>query len=327
MFNVAVVGATGKVGQVMLEILQERNFPIKDIRVMASARSAGKKIEWKGASIEIEDASLADFSDVDFAIFSAGATASREIAPKAAEAGAIVIDNSSAWRMDPEIPLVVSEVNPHALKNIPKNIVANPNCTTMVGMVPLKPLHQKAKLKKLIVTTYQSVSGAGVKGVDELYGQIPGSAKPTPPEEFDAPIALNVVPKCGDWVADNPTETVEEQKLVNESRKILELPELLVSVTCVRVGVETGHSLSINAEFADPISPNEALEILEAAPGVVIDELPHPIKYANIDEVGVGRMRKDPTTQNGLAFFAVGDNLRKGAALNAIQIAELLTKR
>lgn len=332
-FNVAVVGATGKVGQVILEILSERNFPIKNLRLMASARSAGKKIEWSNSStkmeIEIEDAAQADFSGIDFAIFSAGASTSREIAPKAANAGAIVIDNSSAWRMDPEVPLIVSEVNPHELNDIPKGIIANPNCTTMVGMVALKPLHKEAVLKRLIISTYQAVSGAGFAGVEELNSQISSQINQTPnhqPKIFDAPIAFNVVPKCGDYLDDDSNETVEEKKLTDESRKILEIPELLVSATCVRVGVDTGHSLSINAEFENPISPEQAQKILSSSPGILLEDLPNPLKSA-ADEVSVGRIRKDNTVPNGLAFFVVGDNLRKGAALNAIQIAELLTER
>lgn len=332
-FNVAVVGATGKVGQVMLEILSARNFPVKNILLMASSRSAGKKVKWGDSEIEIQDASQADFSGVDFALFSAGATASRELASKAAEAGAIVIDNSSAWRMDSEVPLVVSEVNPHALKNIPKGIVANPNCTTMVGMVALKPLHQEATLKRLVVSTYQAVSGSGYAGVEELLGQVGSNSNPdsnsdsNQPKIFDAQIAFNVIPKCGDYLPDRPDETVEEKKLTDETQKILEIPELLVSATCVRVGVDTGHSLSINAEFENPISAKQAQDILAASPGVLLDELPNPLKSVNKDEVSVGRIRQDPTVKNGLAFFVVGDNLRKGAALNAIQIAEILTKK
>ncbi len=331
--NIAVVGATGKVGEVMRELLASRNFPLSDIRFMASARSAGKELEWNGTKIVVEDAKEADFSGVDIAIFSAGATTSRNLAPVVASAGAIVIDNSSAWRMDDEVPLVVAEVNPHTLGDIEKGgdikkgIIANPNCTTMVGMVPLKPLHQKATLKRMVVSTYQAVSGAGYAGVEELMAQIEDAS--SPPKVFDAQIALNVVPKCGDYLEGETigAETIEEKKLTDETRKILEIPDLPVSATCVRVGVDTGHSLSINAEFENAISPEEAVEILNQAPGVVVEDLPNPIQSQNVDGVSVGRIRKDPTVPNGLALFVVGDNLRKGAALNAIQIAELFINR
>ncbi len=338
-YNVAVVGATGKVGEVMLQLLIQRNFPIGGIRLMASAKSAGKKIQFKDRQIEIEDASQSNFSGIDFAIFSAGANVSRKLSPEASKAGAVVVDNSSAWRMDPEVPLVVSEVNPHALENIPKGIIANPNCTTMVGMVALKPLHKAAGLKRLIVSTYQAVSGAGYAGVTELYTQLENlmenknggktesrAEAENEAEIFDGPIALNVIPKCGDFSSDNPDETIEEEKLVNETRKILEIPDLPISATCVRVGVETGHSLSINAEFENPLSPEKAKKILSAAPGILLDEIPTPLKSADRDEIIAGRIRTDPTVQNGLSFFVTGDNLRKGAALNAIQIAELLTQ-
>ena len=340
-FNVSVVGATGKVGEVIREILHQRKFPIDRIRFMASARSEGRELPWPDASstdqnIKVENAQNADFSDVNYAIFSAGANISKNLAPTAAAAGAIVIDNSSAWRMDPDVPLVVSEVNPHSLQNIPKGIIANPNCTTMVAMVALKPLHLEAGLKRLVISTYQAVSGVGQAGTEEFYKQVADSvSSPSPvpnqpiknkPEHFDAPIALNIIPKCGDYTQDDPSETIEEIKLVNESRKILEIPDLKVAVTCVRVGVDTGHSLSINAEFENPLPPEKARQILENAPGVAVENLPHPLKSAGQDAVSVGRIRRDPTVENGLSLFVVGDNLRKGAALNTIQIAELLTQ-
>jgi aspartate-semialdehyde dehydrogenase len=336
--NVGVVGATGMVGELMRSILAERNFPVESVRFFASAKSAGKKLPWKDGEVTVEDAATANYSGIDVAFFSAGASTSRELAPKVAGAGAIVIDNSSAWRMDPEVPLVVSEVNPHALKSIPKGIVANPNCTTMAAMPVLKPLHQAAGLKRLIVSTYQAVSGGGVAGVSELEGQINGagtsSAKLTydgnacalpAPKKWAVPIAFNVVPLNYKLVEDGYTE--EEVKLRDESRKILDLPKLLVSGTCVRVPVYSGHSLSINAEFERPITPEAALEMLGRAEGVVVTNVPNPLEASGRDPVYVGRIRRDPTVDHGLVLFVVGDNLRKGAALNAIQIAEALLRQ
>jgi aspartate-semialdehyde dehydrogenase len=336
--NVGVVGATGMVGELMRSILAERNFPVESVRFFASAKSAGKKLPWKDGEVTVEDAATANYSGIDVAFFSAGASTSRELAPKVAGAGAIVIDNSSAWRMDPEVPLVVSEVNPHALKSIPKGIVANPNCTTMAAMPVLKPLHQAAGLKRLIVSTYQAVSGGGVAGVSELEGQINGagtsSAKLTydgnacalpAPKKWAVPIAFNVVPLNYKLVEDGYTE--EEVKLRDESRKILDLPKLLVSGTCVRVPVYSGHSLSINAEFERPITPEAALEMLGRAEGVVVTNVPNPLEASGRDPVYVGRVRRDPTVDHGLVLFVVGDNLRKGAALNAIQIAEVLLRQ
>jgi aspartate-semialdehyde dehydrogenase len=336
--NVGVVGATGMVGELMRSILAERNFPVESVRFFASAKSAGKKLPWRDGEVTVEDAATANYSGIDVAFFSAGASTSRELAPKVAGAGAIVIDNSSAWRMDPEVPLVVSEVNPHALKSIPKGIVANPNCTTMAAMPVLKPLHQAAGLKRLIVSTYQAVSGGGVAGVSELEGQINGagtsSAKLTydgnacalpAPKKWAVPIAFNVVPLNYKLVEDGYTE--EEVKLRDESRKILDLPKLLVSGTCVRVPVYSGHSLSINAEFERPITPEAALEMLGRAEGVVVTNVPNPLEASGRDPVYVGRVRRDPTVDHGLVLFVVGDNLRKGAALNAIQIAEVLLRQ
>lgn len=336
--NVGVVGATGMVGELMRSILAERNFPVENIRFFASAKSAGKKLRWKDKDVTVEDAATASYAGIDVAFFSAGAGTSRELAPKVAGAGAIVVDNSSAWRMDPEVPLVVSEVNPHALKSIPKGIVANPNCTTMAAMPVLKPLHQAAGLKRLIASTYQAVSGGGVAGVSELEGQINGagtsSAKLTydgkavalpAPKKWAVPIAFNVVPLNYKLVEDGYTE--EEVKLRDESRKILELPKLLVSGTCVRVPVYSGHSLSINAEFERPITPEAAVEMLGRAEGVVVADVPNPLEASGRDPVYVGRIRRDPTVDHGLVLFIAGDNLRKGAALNAIQIAEVLLKQ
>jgi aspartate-semialdehyde dehydrogenase len=336
--RVGVVGATGQVGGVMRRLLVERNFPADEIRFFASARSAGTTLPWKGADVTVEDASLADPTGLDLALFSAGATSSRALAPKFAAAGAIVIDNSSAFRMDPDVPLIVSEVNGHLIRETPKGIIANPNCTTMAAMPVLKPLHDFAGLTRLIASTYQATSGAGLSGVDELDKQArqvvdraaelthDGSAVEFPtPEKFARPIAFNVLPLAGSIVDDGEFETEEEKKLRNESRKILNIPDLPVSGTCVRVPVFTGHSLSINAEFANPISVEQAYELLDAAPGVAISEIPTPLEAAGADPCFVGRIRQDPGVPGGrgLALFVSNDNLRKGAALNTIQIAEL----
>ncbi|MES1199490.1 MAG: aspartate-semialdehyde dehydrogenase [Pseudomonadota bacterium] len=333
--KVGIVGATGLVGELMRAILAERAFPADTLRVFASARSAGKRLPWKGGEVVVEDAATADYAGLDIAFFSAGGSTSRQLAPKVAAAGAIVIDNSSAWRGDPDVPLVVSEVNPQALRNIPKGIVANPNCTTMAAMPALKPLHKAAGLKRLVVSTYQAVSGGGLAGVDELEAQVRATAADSAalahdgealafpaPKKWVAPIAFNVVPL--NYVLGEDGYTEEELKLRDESRKILEIPDLLVSGTCVRVPVYTGHSLSINAEFERPLSPEAALELLRNAPGIVLSDAPNPLEATGRDEVFVGRVRKDPTVQHGLALFVTGDNLRKGAALNAVQIAEVL---
>jgi aspartate-semialdehyde dehydrogenase len=338
--RIGVVGATGQVGTVMRQILVERDFPVEEIRFFASARSVGRTLPWKGRDIAVEDASVADPSGLDVALFSSGATSSRELAPRFAAAGVIVIDNSSAWRMDPEVPLVVAEVNDDALDRRPKGIVANPNCTTMAGMAVLKALDREAGLLALVVSTYQAVSGAGTTGVAELDEQVrkvvesasgltfDGGAVEFPaPVKFAAPIAFNVLPYAGKYVDDGSYETDEEQKLRFESRKILELPELAVSGTCVRVPVFTGHSLSINARFARPISVERALELLSVTPGVVLADIPTPLMAAGNDPAYVGRVRIDPTVEHGLALFVANDNLRKGAALNAVQIAEELLRR
>lgn len=342
--SVAVVGATGQVGTVMREILAERSFPIRELRLFATARSAGTAVEFGGQTVIIEDVATADPAGIDVALFSAGATGSRAHAPRFAEAGAVVIDNSSAWRMDPEVPLVVSEVNPHAAVNPPKGIIANPNCTTMAAMPVLKPLHEAAGLERLIVSTYQAVSGSGLAGAQELLGQVEGvlaqghtldlvhdgsSVDFPQPEKYIAPIAFDVIPFAGNLVDDGDNETDEEKKLRNESRKILELPDLLVAGTCVRVPVFTGHSLSIHAEFAGDITPERAREILASAPGVVLEEVPTPLQAAGNDPSFVGRIRADQSAPEGkgLVLFISNDNLRKGAALNAVQIAELVAAR
>jgi aspartate-semialdehyde dehydrogenase len=337
--RVGVVGATGQVGAVMRKLLAERGFPVEEIRYFASARSAGTTLPWQGGEIVVEDASVADPSGLDVALFSAGATTSRAQAERFAAAGVTVVDNSSAWRMDPDVPLVVSEVNPGAIADARKGIIANPNCTTMVAMPPLQPLHAEAGLTRLVVTTFQAVSGSGGAGVDELDKQVrqvvdraaelthDGNAVTFPqPEKYVAPIAFNVLPMAGSIVDDGEFETDEEKKLRNESRKILGIPDLAVSGTCVRVPVFTGHSLSINAEFSRPLSVARALALLADAPGVELVDVPTPLMAAGADPSYVGRLRQDPGVPDGrgIALFVSGDNLRKGAALNAVQIAELL---
>ncbi|MBD0837712.1 MULTISPECIES: aspartate-semialdehyde dehydrogenase [unclassified Streptomyces] len=331
--KVGIVGATGQVGTVMRRILKERNFPVSELRLFASARSAGTVLD----GVTVEDAATADYTGLDIVLFSAGGATSKALAEKVASQGAVVIDNSSAWRKDPEVPLVVSEVNPHAIADRPKGIIANPNCTTMAAMPVLKVLDAEAGLEALVATTYQAVSGSGLAGVAELYGQVQkvaadaeklthdGEAVDFPePQVYKRPIAFNVLPFAGNLVDDGLNETDEEQKLRNESRKILELPELKVSGTCVRVPVFSGHSLQINARFARPISPERATEVLAGAPGVVLSDIPTPLQAAGKDASYVGRIRKDETVDNGLALFLSNDNLRKGAALNAVQIAELV---
>ncbi|MFF3719014.1 aspartate-semialdehyde dehydrogenase [Streptomyces prasinus] len=331
--RVGIVGATGQVGTVMRGILKERNFPLTELRLFASARSAGTELD----GVTVEDASTADYTGLDIVLFSAGGSTSKALAEKVAAQGAVVIDNSSAWRKDPEVPLVVSEVNPLAIADRPKGIIANPNCTTMAAMPVLRPLHAEAGLEALVVATYQAVSGSGLAGVAELHGQVQkvvadadqlthdGGAVDFPePAVYKRPIAFNVLPLAGNVVDDGLNETDEEQKLRNESRKILDIPELKVSGTCVRVPVFSGHSLQINARFARPISPERAAELLSHAPGVVLSDIPTPLQAAGQDSSYVGRIRRDETVDNGLALFVSSDNLRKGAALNAVQIAELV---
>jgi aspartate-semialdehyde dehydrogenase len=344
MTRIGIVGATGQVGVAMRQILLQRNFPAEEIRFFASARSAGTVLPYAGREITVEDASTADPTGLDIALFSAGASTSRVQAPRFADAGVIVVDNSSAFRMDPEVPLVVSEVNPQAIELAlsGRRIIANPNCTTMAAMPVLKPLHDDAGLIRLIVSTYQAVSGSGIAGVDELASQVEsagdkarelsydGSAVRFPdPVKYERTIAYNVVPLAGSIVEDGLNETDEEKKLRNESRKILDIPDLLVSGICVRVPVFSGHSLAINAEFANPMSARHARDLLSKAPGVELADIPNPLEAAGRDPSYVGRLRQDPGVPDnrGLALFVSNDNLRKGAALNTVQIAELLAAR
>jgi len=337
--RIGIVGATGQVGTVMRQILLERDFPVSQIRFFASARSAGSTLSWGGEEILVEDAETADPSGLDIALFSAGGSVSRALAPKFAAADATVVDNSSAWRMDPDVPLVVSEVNPGAITEARKGIIANPNCTTVAAMPVLKPLHDEAGLVRLVASTYQAVSGSGGAGVEELASQVraagenaallahDGAAVGFPePLLYARTIAYNVLPMAGSLVDDGSGETDEEQKLRNETRKILGIPELRVSGICVRVPVFTGHSLALNAEFARPLSAKRAAELLSDAPGVVLAEIPTPLHAAGKDPSFVGRIRHDPGVddERGLALFVSNDNLRKGAALNAVQIAELV---
>jgi aspartate-semialdehyde dehydrogenase len=337
--RLGIVGATGQVGGVMRRLLVDRGFPVEEIRFFASARSAGSTLPWQGRDIVVEDAETADPSGLDIALFSVGASASKLLAPKYAAAGAIVIDNSSAWRMDPDVPLVVSEVNGNLARTAPKRIVANPNCTTMAAMPVLKPLHDEFSLRRLIISTYQAVSGTGPAGVDALDKQArqvvdrarelvqDGDAVEFPDSDcYVAPIAYNVIPLAGSVLDDGSGETTEERKLRDETRKILDIPDLPVSGTCVRVPVFTGHSLSINAEFERAVPVEQATEILRAAPGVVLADVPTPLGAAGRDPSYVGRLRRDPGVDGdrGLVLFVSNDNLRKGAALNAVQIAELL---
>jgi aspartate-semialdehyde dehydrogenase len=339
--RIGVVGATGQVGTVMRRILAERNFPVAEIRFFASERSAGSTLPWNGTEVVVEDTGTADPTGLDVALFSAGASTSRVQAPRFAEAGVTVIDNSSAWRRDPDVPLIVSEVNPHALAEMRKGIIANPNCTTMAAMPVLQPLHAEAGLVRMIASTYQAVSGSGLAGVEELDGQVravadkaaelthDGAAVTFPePAKYVRPIAFNVLPMAGTVVDDGTFETDEEQKLRFESRKILGIPDLRVSGTCVRVPVFTGHSLSLNVEFARPLSVERATELLSDAPGVQLSDVPTPLQAAGQDPSYVGRIRQDPGVEDGrgLALFVSNDNLRKGAALNTVQIAELVSR-
>ena len=321
----------------MRSILAERAFPVDEIRLFASERSAGRRLLFAGDEVVVADAATGDYAGIDIALFSCGKAASLELAPRVAATGAIVIDNSSAWRMDPEVPLVVPEVNRHALAHIPKGIVANPNCTTMAAMPVLAPLHAHAGLRRVVVSSYQAVSGAGLSGVEELDEQVrkigedapglthdPGPAAALPARKFAQPIAFNVVPLAGSLVDDGSGETDEEQKFRHESRKILGIPDLGVNCTCVRVAVFTGHSLSLTLEFERDCSPADATELLANAPGVELTDIPTPLRATGRDPSLVGRIRRDATVEHGLCLFVSGDNLRKGAALNAIQIAEVI---
>ena len=354
--TIAVVGATGQVGTVMLKLLTERSVPVGTLRLFASSRSAGKVMEWTDGQgtthqITVEDVaatSTEDLRGIDIALFSAGGSTSKEHSPRFAEAGAVVVDNSSAFRRDPEVPLVVSEVNPQAATERPKGIIANPNCTTMAAMPVLKALHDAAGLARLQVATYQAVSGSGLAGVDELAGQVRAAtgagegaleslvhdghaldAELPEPSAYAAPIAFNALPLAGSVVDDGSEETDEEQKLRNESRKILGLPDLLVSGTCVRIPVMTGHALAVHAQFDRAIDAEEARTLLQDAPGVQLTDLPTPLEAAGIDDVLVGRVRADQSVPGGkgLVLFVAGDNLRKGAALNAVQVAEVLIEQ
>jgi aspartate-semialdehyde dehydrogenase len=342
MVNIGVVGATGQVGVAMRQILLERSFPVDQVRFFSSARSAGKVLSFGDREVTVEDAATADPTGLDIALFSAGATASRALAPKFADAGVIVVDNSSAFRKDPAIPLVVSEVNPEAAQHVieaGRGIIANPNCTTMAAMPVLKPLHDEAGLVRLIASTYQAVSGSGIAGVEELATGVAaagdkarelaydGEAVAFPePGVYKRTIAYNVLPFAGNLVDDGRGETDEEQKLRNESRKILGIPDLRVSGICVRVPVFTGHSLAINAEFERSLPVERARELLAGAPGVELADIPNPLAAAGKDPSYVGRLRQDPGVDGdrGLALFLSNDNLRKGAALNTVQIAELV---
>lgn len=345
--NVAVVGATGQVGGVILSLLKERNYPVGTLRLFSSPRSAGTTLPWGGEEIVVEDvtaASKEDLEGIDVALFSAGGTASTKYAPLFADAGAVVVDNSSAWRKNLEVPLVVSEVNPDAVRNRPLGIIANPNCTTMAAMPALKALNELAGLRSMQVTSLQAVSGSGLAGVEELAGQVgavvaggepiemltfSGDAVTFPePKVYPETIAFDVVPMAGGWAEDGSGETDEEQKLRDESRRILDLPDLAVTATCVRVPVFTGHSLAINAQFDETVDVQEAAAALAGQEGVVLDELPTPLKAAGADVTYVGRLRRDRSTPNGqgLSLFVSADNLRKGAALNAVQIAELVAE-
>lgn len=342
MTTLAVVGATGQVGRVMRSILVERNFPADKVRFFASARSAGTEIEFRGEKIVVEDVAATpteELKGIDIALFSAGGGTSREHAPRFAEAGATVVDNSSAWRKDPEVPLIVSEVNPEDAKDVPKGIIANPNCTTMAAMPVIGALHAKAGLTRLHVSSYQAVSGSGLAGVKALADQVranldvleqlttDGSALVAEDlGPYVAPIAFNALPFAGNLVDDGSLETDEEQKLRNESRKILHIPDLRVAGTCVRVPVFTGHTMTVHAEFSSAITADEAKVLLQGTPGVKVVDVPTPLAAAGIDESLVGRVRQDQSVEGdkGLVLVVAGDNLRKGAALNTIQIAELL---
>ncbi len=334
-FNVAVVGATGAVGRMMIQVLEERNFPVKNLRLFASERSRGVKIPFRGEDIEVEVLSeQKNFSGIEIALFSAGASRSLEYAPKFAQDGAVVIDNSSAWRMDPEVPLVVPEVNPHAVADFrKKGIIANPNCSTIQMVVALKPLYDYSRIKRIVVATYQAVSGAGQKAIQELIEQTQAWCRgETLPEAkvFPHQIAFNCLPHI-DVFLDNGY-TKEEMKMVNETKKIMEDENIGVTATTVRIPVFYGHAEAVNVETEKKITAQKARELLASFPGVVVvDEpaekkYPLPVEIAGRDEVFVGRIREDESIENGLNLWVVADNLRKGAATNAVQIAEILTK-
>jgi len=332
--SVAVVGATGAVGEIMRQVLVEHNFPFSSIKFLASERSVGKSIEFKGKRYTIEPIRPEAFAGVQIVLSSTPASVSRETSPMAAKAGAIVVDNSSAWRMDPDVPLVVPEVNADALRKIPKGIVANPNCSTIQMVVALKPLHDLARIKRVVVSTYQASSGKGAKALNELDAQIAaiGKGEKVPAvTTHAAQLAGNCLPH--DWKLGDDGYSEEEIKMIKETKKIMGDETILVSPTTVRVPVRTGHSEAVNLEFANPITPEQAREALRKAPGIVVlddyamGEVPLALKCEGRDEVFVGRIRRDPTVPNGLNLWVVSDNLRKGAATNAVQIAEVLVAR
>ena len=324
--HVAVLGATGAVGRTMLEVLAERHIPVEKLTLLASERSAGRKIQWQGREYTVAAPEAGTFRGVDYALFSAGADRSKSWGPRAAEEGAVVIDNSSAWRMDPDVPLVVPEVNADALERLPRGIIANPNCSTIQMVVALKPIHDAAGIRRVVTTTFQSVSGAGETGRDALRHELAGEAAGGSP--FSRPIAGNVIPQIGDF--DEEGWTGEERKMINETRKILSLPDLPVAATCVRVPVDLGHSVQVAVETERELSLDEARRALADFPGIVVSEgasgFPTPLETANRDEVFVGRIRKDPFLPRVLHFWVVADNLRKGAATNAVQILEAMAR-
>ncbi len=330
-YNIAILGATGAVGQTMIKVLEEREFPIDEIRLLASPRSAGKELEYMGIKYKVEPVSPEAFEGIDIALFSAGGSRSKEWAPIAVEKGAVVIDNSSAFRMEEDVPLVVPEVNPEDVK-WHKGIIANPNCSTIQMVVALNPIHRAKKIKRVIVSTYQAVSGAGAKAIRDLEEETKAyfEGKYYYPEALPQHIAFNVIPHIDVFLDNNYTK--EEMKMVNETRKIMHAPDIKVSPTCVRVPVFYGHSESVVIETEEPVTPDEARELLRNAPGIIVEDDPHnnlypmPIEAAGKDEVFVGRIREDLTFDNGLSMWVVADNLRKGAATNAVQIAELLVE-
>jgi aspartate-semialdehyde dehydrogenase len=332
--SVAIVGATGAVGEVMRQVVTEHGFPLRAIKFLASERSAGKTITFQSKTYPVELLRPEAFAGVDIVLSSTPASISREYSPIAAKAGAIVVDNSSAWRMDPEVPLVVPEVNAHALAHIPKGIVANPNCSTIQMVVALKPLHDLARIKRVVVATYQASSGKGATGLFELDAQLNalGRGEPVPPAKAHAAqLAGNVLPH--DWKAGDEGYSEEEWKMVRETRKIMDDDTIEISPTTARVPVRIGHSEAVNIEFHRPISVAQAREALRRAPGIVLlddpskGEVPMPLQSVGRDEVFVGRVRRDPTVPHGLNIWVVADNLRKGAATNAVQIAEVLVQR
>jgi aspartate-semialdehyde dehydrogenase len=328
--HVAIVGATGAVGVEMLLCLEQRNFPLSKLKLLASARSAGKRMTFRGQEIVVEELTHDSFVGVDIALFSAGGGISKEFAPSAAAAGAVVIDNSSAFRMDDDVPLVVPEINPEAAKNHPRNIIANPNCTTIITLMALAPLHQLFGLRSIIASTYQAVSGSGAQGIAELEEQMMALAngQPVTPKVYPRQIAFNVIPQVDSFTENGYTK--EELKMLNEGRKIMNLPDLRVSCTCVRVPVFRSHSVSVTAQFDRPVDVELARKAYAGKPGVkVVDnpanrEFPVPLDTTNQDDCLVGRIRKNLVFDNTLDLWVVGDQVRKGAALNAVQIAEIL---